>query len=261
MNQREFQQSFSDYLLRRTDKHEIPNLKKYQGREQEARLSVYRNNVFSSLIDVLANTYPAIRSAIGATLFRYAAVSFISQHPPKSAVMLDYGETFSDFIRSYPHTQQLLYLGDLAHYEYQLHRAYYAADMPTLDSTCFAGLDLSTLSTSTVVFHPSTALLSSKFSIYSIKQHIDTHKSAPPDSETQTPEFILVTRPEYSIDSYAIHAAQFYFLEQLTNGHTIASALEHSIEYAENQNVEFQPAETIQFLIESRICQQLKMPT
>lgn len=257
MNSKEYQDAFCQYLLQRMVKHNIPNLKKYADREQEARLSIYRNNVFSSLIEVLASTFPAVKSVIGNTLFRHAGAAFISEHPPTSAAMLDYGKDFPEFIRAYPHTQQLDYLGDLARLELAHHQAYYAEDTPPLTAEQFSHIDIETLSNSAVECHPSCALVESSSAIYSVWEYATQHDCALAASQTQIPEHVLITRPEYSVNCYLLTPIQSCFISLILHRHTIGEALEQTMHWGEQTGNEFLAPETIQLLIESQISTKL----
>lgn len=253
-----YQFEFCARALKGNTPNKIPYIKKYTPREQTARLNIYRNNIYCSLIDVLANTYPAIKTIIGATLFRHAAKAFIDAHPPQSAVMLNYGSEFSEFIASYSPTQKLVFLPHLAKLELAHHQAYYAQDATPLPATTFAEIDIETLSNSRITPHPSAALICSPFAIYSIwKNALEnglTGSNIDNNTDSNLSENVLIIRPNYSIDSYPLSAALSCFFTQLLQQQTIGDALGEAITIAEQKQLPFEPAEAIQLLIGCGLC-------
>ncbi|PTT93348.1 DUF2063 domain-containing protein, partial [Pseudomonas sp. HMWF005] len=62
------------------------------GADPASRFSVYRNNVQSSLINALADSYPVVQQLVGEDFFRAMAAVFVQQHPPETPLMSRYGE-------------------------------------------------------------------------------------------------------------------------------------------------------------------------
>jgi hypothetical protein len=60
------------------------------------RFTVYRNNVFASLAEVLRARYPAVERLTGEDFFAAAAHVFVSEHTV-IARLLEYGEGFAAF--------------------------------------------------------------------------------------------------------------------------------------------------------------------
>lgn len=257
MTLNKFQFEFCQRALQGNLSSTPPHLKKYAPREQAARLSIYRNNIFSSLVEVLANTYPATKIIIGATLFRHTAKLFIERHPPQNAVMLTYGAGFDSHIASYPPTQQLLYLSNLAELELAHHQAYYAADAEPLAPDYFAELDIDTLSNSIITPHPSAALITAPYGVYTLWQHALEHNCLPDEFEYNVTESVLIVRPHYNISSYLLSEPQHHFLQLLLQKKTIGHALSEAITLAESKQVEFNPAEAVQLLIASGLATNL----
>ena len=53
-----------------------PGLRTWNGSDPARRLAVYRNNVVSSLIDALADTFPVVQRLVGTEFFRAMAGVF-----------------------------------------------------------------------------------------------------------------------------------------------------------------------------------------
>ena len=89
---------------------------------------VYRNNVFGNLAGALANAYPVVRKIVGEGFFKAMAHEYSREHPSTSGDLNEYGARLPGFVGSFPHTQDLPYLPDVARMEWVAHLAYYAAE-------------------------------------------------------------------------------------------------------------------------------------
>ena len=65
------------------------------------RFNVYRNNVAAGLVHALAAGFPATERIVGAEFFAAMAQDYIRTEPPRSPVLLHYGESFPDFIAGF----------------------------------------------------------------------------------------------------------------------------------------------------------------
>ncbi len=98
------------------------------GADPASRFAVYRNNVQSSLINALADSYPVVQQLVGEEFFRAMAAVFVQQHPPESPLMSRYGEALPDFIAAFEPAASVPYLADVARLERLRTLAYHAAD-------------------------------------------------------------------------------------------------------------------------------------
>ena len=103
-----------------------------EGRRQSRRFDVYRNNVTVSLVEALESAFPAVCRLVGAEFFKAAARVYVRQQPPRSPVMLFYGETFPEFLETFEPAAGVPYLGDVARLEWARLKAYHAADAAAL---------------------------------------------------------------------------------------------------------------------------------
>src|SRR5215469_2380529 len=105
----------------------------------EARIAIYRNNVFASLTEVLRGTFPAICRLVDDRFFAYAAHEFIRRHPPQRPCLAEYGAEFADFLAGFPPCGELPYIADVARLEWLLGAATTAGDAPSLAPAALAG--------------------------------------------------------------------------------------------------------------------------
>ena len=85
-------------------------------------LRVHRNTVLGTISNALRMSYAAVDRLVGESFFDRMAVDYARATPPRAPQLDDYGAGFADFITDFPGTAALPYLGELAHFEWQLAR-------------------------------------------------------------------------------------------------------------------------------------------
>ena len=113
----ELQADFRAYLLAPTGSAPPAALARALRRDESSateRLGVYKNNVYSTLIDALAATFPAVERLVGNEFFRYAAREYIAIHAPSSPMLLGFGHKFPRFLSRFAPAATVPYLPDVA---------------------------------------------------------------------------------------------------------------------------------------------------
>ena len=95
------------------------------GLSPEARLSIYRHHVRSTLTAVLEDAFPVVRRLVDPRFFAYAADAFIRQQPPAGPCLFEFGAGLADFLAAFPPCRDLPYLPDVARLEWELEAAYH----------------------------------------------------------------------------------------------------------------------------------------
>jgi hypothetical protein len=152
------------------------------------RFAVYRNNVMVGLIEGLRDAYPVVCRLVGDEFFRAMAGIFARAHPPRSPVMLEYGDGFADFIAEFPPAAGLPYLADVARLERAWVEAYHAAEAAPLaagGSNAAQHLRL----------HPAVRLVRSTFAILAIWEANRPGAEPQPLALSDQGENVLVMRP------------------------------------------------------------------
>lgn len=85
-----------------------------------AGLRVHRNTVLSALSNALRQSFTAIDSLVGEDFFDRMAIDYARARPPTAPQLDEYGAGFAAWISGFPGTESLPYLGELAHFEWQL---------------------------------------------------------------------------------------------------------------------------------------------
>ena len=163
---------------------------------RERGFSVYRNNIQVGLVDALARTFPVSLRLVGEPFFRGMARRYVADNKPRDPVLLNYGDTFGDFIEGFVPAQGLPYLSDVARLEFAWQRAYHAADAQALT---FATLETKASTGSDVawIWHPAARIVASPFPVGSIWLAHQTDTVG--DVGSWDPEMVLISRPEMAV--------------------------------------------------------------
>lgn len=196
-----------------------------RGKQAVRRFNVYRNNVTVSLINALADIFPAVRRITGDTLFRDMARAFVRAHPPSSPLLFLYGHDFPAFVERSEHAARMPYLADVARLERAWLTAYHAADLAPLTPETLAAIDPDALGDAVFEPHPATGLVRSAYAVFDI---FDANRSdAPvPRIDAGRAQAALVTRPGDEIRVTALPDGDDAFFACLLTGGTLGEAAE-----------------------------------
>lgn len=194
----------------------------------ERRYGVYRNNVAASLTAAIASRFPAAESIVGPDFFRAMARAFVAAHPPRSPVLLAYGDEFPDFVAAFAPARELVYLPDVMRLEIARGRAYHATDIPPLDPTAFATIDPARLGALVFTPHPALSIISSPYPMVTIwAMNAGERMLAPID--VWRDEHALVARPHLTVEVTPLSPGGAVFFHRLTAGAALASAAESAV--------------------------------
>lgn len=102
------------------------------GSDARVRLNVYRNNVWASLCQAMADTFPTLYNAMGDALFGYTALRYVQSQPPRDVILAHYGQGFAEFLaqlgRPKDAPASALAWPDVARLEYARVQCFHAAD-------------------------------------------------------------------------------------------------------------------------------------
>ncbi|MDO9059465.1 MAG: DNA-binding domain-containing protein [Bradyrhizobium sp.] len=188
------------------------------------RFAVYRNNVMASLAAALARRYPVIERLVGDEFFAATARQFVMQHPPRSPLLVQFGDDFADFIAVFGPARELPYLADVARLEAARTRAYHAEDATPLGADSFAALDAEALGDIRLQLHPSAAILRSPFPIVTIWAMNSGETESRP-IELGLGEDALVVRPHLEVEVRALPPGGAAFLHSLADGIPLRDAI------------------------------------
>lgn len=209
-------------------------LRAWNGSDPAVRLAVHRNNVVSSLVDALAETFPVVRELVGPAFFQALAVRFVRQSPPRSPVLARHGQGFARFIAADAAARCLPYLADVARLEWARVRAYHAADAPPLSDAMVALALASGERTGELqlALHPSVATFDSPFAVVSLwaaHQGLDGAAEPPAPVDIDRPECALVLRAHLDVLVLPASASAVAFVSALQGGCDLGAAAAHAM--------------------------------
>jgi Putative DNA-binding domain len=205
----------------------------------ERRFAVYRNNMMVSLIGALEARFPATCKIAGEEFFKAAARRFIAAEPPRSPIMMFYGDAFPWYLAEFAPARSVPYLADVARLEAARTRAYHAADAKPLTRDALAAAPLDTLTGMRFTLHPSLEIVSSSYPIVTIFAMNSGLMELGPIADWRG-EDALVIRPEYEVEVRRLSPGARIFLENLADKKEfgeaagVASAASADFDLAEN---------------------------
>jgi len=192
------------------------------GQPAQRRFDVYRNNVVYSLAEALKTAFPAIHSLLGEENFKGLAGLFVRRHPPRSPVLMLYGEDLPGFLEDLPQVAHLPYLPDVARLELARRQAYHASDAPVLDPAALA-IEAEALMTAELVVHPALRVIRSHYPVADIWQFAMDPSSPKPGAAGQA---VAVTRPEFDPVQTVLPPGAATFLASLSDGKRFGEAVD-----------------------------------
>ncbi|MGY5780273.1 HvfC/BufC N-terminal domain-containing protein [Rhizobium sp. LEGMi135b] len=205
----------------------------WNGPRPARRFGVYRNNVAIGLIGALASRFPAAEKIVGEEFFAAMAHEFIRLHPPRSPLLLVYGDDFPDFVESFEPAREIPYLPDVMRLEALRGRAYHAADAVPLDTALVATIEPAGLAELTFVPHPSASVARSAHPAITIWA-MNTGEIELADIADWTGEDALVVRPQMIVEVHRLPPGGATFLAQLFAGAALDEAYEAALAEAAN---------------------------
>ena len=219
----EFQGEFADAII--AVEAPIPGaIQSYAGAAAASRFGIYRNNVLAGLLNALSAKFPIVRKLLWEDSFQRIAREYIAINPPKSPVLLEYGENFPHFIRKSGLSAASAYVADVAALEAARVRAYHAADANPISHDALAVLPADRLAHMRLLLHPSVELVKSRFPVVGIWEA--NRDNGDNSIEYWKPESALVARPYLQVMVHRLSAGDYEFLAALQQGQTVAAAVQ-----------------------------------
>lgn len=192
------------------------------GAAASKRFDVYRNNVAVSLSDALETAFPVVRKLVGDQFFRAMAGVYLRKHPPKSPLMMFYGEAMPQFLSRFEPAKSVPYLPDVAKMELALRHAYHAADATPVDAQALAILAPDALMGTRLRIAPAVQTVTSAYPIHAIYR-ANTVADAP--KPVMQAEAIVITRAGFDPEMHLINAAAAACIDALADGQPLGQAM------------------------------------
>jgi hypothetical protein len=226
--------------MRGGDALDLLTLIEGDGVPPEALLGIYRNHMTMTLTEALEATFPVVCRLVDQRFFAYAAHEYIAATPPSRPCLAEFGESFPDFLASFPACRNLVYLADVARLEWAINLALHAEE---------ARLDrpASISSGSVVRLHPSSHLVASQWPIERI-----WYANQPEGNPNTIIELdsggarLQVYRRGDRVVIREVEQSTYAFLSALAQGARVREA----IEAGKHSAATFDPTADLDFLLE-----------
>lgn len=232
-----------------------PEIAATNGRASVKRFAVYRNNVTVGLVDALAARFPAAQRIVGEEFFRAAARVFVGAEPPRSPLLMFYGDGFPAFLERFEPAADVPYLADVSRIEAARTRAFHAEDAAPADPKRLQTQDESRLGDLRAVRHPATGIVPSAYPIVTIWE-MNSGVRALAEIEDWSGEDALVTRPRFDVQVCALPRGGAAFFSALFAGAPLADAAEA----AAHHHADFDLATNLAVLISSGAAADIFIP-
>lgn len=190
----------------------------------DQHLQIYRNNVFESLTGALKAIYPVIERLVGEGFFRFAADSYIRQHPPRSGNLHDFGFHYADFLTGFTPAAGLPYLPDVARLEWAWHEAFHAADAAPFDARCLAEVPVEQQGNLRFALNPSARFLDSVYPVLSIWKANQDQAPEEIIDLTQGGAPLMVIRRGLHVEIEVLAPGEYVLLRALRQGSNLEAA-------------------------------------
>jgi len=187
------------------------------------RFAVYRNNVAVGLAAALEARFPATRKIVGEDFFNGVGKLFTAAHPPRSPLMMFYGDEFPAFLAAFEPARDVPYLAGVAWLEAAHTRAYHAADAKPLTPAALHGTPPAALADLRFILHPSLEIVASDYPIVTIWAMNSGEMELAPISDWRG-EDALVLRPGLDIEVRRLPPGAKVFLQSLAAGDPLGLA-------------------------------------
>ncbi|SFS15064.1 Putative DNA-binding domain-containing protein [Yoonia litorea] len=186
------------------------------------RFDVYRNNVAVSLSDALEAAFPVMSKLLGDEFFRAMAGVYLRTHPPKSPLMMFYGEAMPQFIGRFQPTKKFRYLPDIARMELAMRQAYHAEDATPVAPEALGAIAADALMSVRLGIAPAVQTVMSDFPIHAIyRANVEADAPKP----VMQPQSVVITRAGFDPQYHLINAAGAACVETLKKGQSLGQAL------------------------------------
>jgi hypothetical protein len=106
-----------------------------------ARLGIYDSAYVARLVEVLGESFPALRMALGRRQFERCSGDFVRQHPSRFRSARAYGEALAPWLAANPAGPRARGVADLARFEWAMADAFDAADATALKPDSLSAID------------------------------------------------------------------------------------------------------------------------
>ncbi|KTD18757.1 Uncharacterized protein conserved in bacteria [Legionella lansingensis] len=217
------QSDFRDIIFH-DEETEIYSFVNENGLTAKRRLQIYQNNIFETLTDTLKSIYPTILKLVGDNFFIATAHEYIHNYPSESGDLAQFGRMFDHFLAEFSPAQRLIYLPEVAQFDWACHEVFHAAfhepfilaKLEAIPEECYGQIKFQ--------LHPASRVLFFQFPILRIWQICQDEESNDEVRLEEGGNDILVIRRQLGIEFEKLSKGEAVFLHALLQGAIFADA-------------------------------------
>lgn len=196
----------------------------------EQALGIYQNNTQQSLMALMEQTFPVCAKLVGETCFNSLAHDYVAANPSQDQAIEYYGQYFAAAISAATdHNSSLrkvMYLSDMARVEWQINRAYFAANKLEFDFNLFADIAASQRTQIRFMMAPGVAVVKLHWPIVRLWQmHQPGYKVEQIVIKSKM-QYALIDRIEYRPYLVSIERPMYQLLDQVFHADTLVEIVD-----------------------------------
>jgi Putative DNA-binding domain len=203
----------------------LPGVIGCRGPRQRAGFAVHRNNSLVALVDALRERFPVSCRLVGEEFFGAMACSYVGERPPRSPLLIHYGDDFPDFIDAFTPADGVPYLADVARLEVAWSDAYHASEARSLQLQALVDMPLEALLEMRLTLHPSARVLRSVYPVAAIWAAHQSSGAVMPPTRWDAQD-VLVVRPEADVQVRTLGPGVYAFVSALLDRVRVQDAAE-----------------------------------
>jgi uncharacterized protein (UPF0276 family) len=196
------------------------------------RIKVYAEGYPIRIEEALKEVYESVRHVIGANSFHQLAHAYALHHPSKDYNLTLTGRHLPRFLETYPVTQELAFLPDLAKLEWAIAEAFHSPLKPALNPAQLAGLSEIDWDEIQISFQPSLHLMASHWPVLDIWKARKLAIEEVKIDLMNRPQILMVFRHDLKVQCELIVEAQYRLLQGLISGLSLGKVCEMLAEWS-----------------------------
>ena len=189
-----------------------------------ANMLIYRNNHRVHMRAALFNAYPLLVKLLGEEFFAATADEYIEQFPSRRADLNNYGEYFGDFLAYYAPARQLVYLPEVAAFEWACHQVFFAADHPPLAIATLQNITPARYPSLRSTLHPASKLMQFQYPILQLIDLCKNRIEEITDIESGGIDLLIIRR-ELDVKLSPLTPGEYAFLSTVQDEQPLSSAV------------------------------------
>ena len=205
---------------------------KINGTSPQNRLSVYQGNVEGAFQKALEGSYPLTWELIGQKCAAGAANTFVRalRTYPHEGTLLNWGEDFPNFLRTFEPTKGVAYLPDFARFEWLTWQSLCAEEKSPLSSETLKNINPAHYADLIFSLSPSVFLFESTYPLDQIMEVLEGRREKVKLAKRGA--FLLITRFMGRVHLHWLSEADFHFFVLVSKERSLGEILENMEEKA-----------------------------